>query len=235
MIRAPSAWLVLIGLLAQASAWAQDTGSVPGHTPGLEAAMAQARQRLTEALDAAGRAAQSGTRLRSLPEVDTLPGPRTGIDPAHIAERYAVKAEPAAAQPALYVLVSFSVPEASLKRIAQDAARAGAVMILRGLKAGSAPLSLGATMEALRPLADSGASVQVHPQLFERFGIDAVPAFVLTTGEAERCDEEARACAPHFAAAGDVPLRYALEHLARHSATAAGLAQPFLARLPEVQ
>ena len=223
--------LAALALLAGApGAHAQDA-AVVNDKGTLDAALQDARARLKEALDAGEDAVRSGRPLRSLPDVDALPGPRSGVDPARIAQRYQAQPERKSPQPALYVLVSLSVPEGSLERIARDSAQAGAVMILRGFKGDPRAQGLAATVQALRPLADTGAAVQVHPQLFTRFGVAAVPAYVLTTDGAERCEDDARACTPFYAVAGDVPLRYALEDLARQGAGADALARPILAKL----
>jgi conjugal transfer pilus assembly protein TrbC len=225
------AGLAALLLAAALPAHAADPAAILNDRGALDAAAQDARARLQEALQAGDEALRSGKPLRSLPKVEVLPGPKTGIDPARIAQRYLAQPAAKAAQPALYVLVSLSVPEASLKRIAREAATAGAVLILRGLKGDPRAHGLLATVQALRPLADTGAAVQVHPQLFSRFAIEAVPAYVLTTDAAEHCQDDARACTPYYAVAGDVPLRYALEHLAQQGAGARELARPFLAKL----
>ncbi|MBL8484166.1 MAG: type-F conjugative transfer system pilin assembly protein TrbC [Rhodocyclaceae bacterium] len=188
------------------------------------------RARNRDALDAA---AASGRAVRALPEVHDLPAPAGGVDPAEITRRYTAVAPARAHSPALYVLVSLSVPMASLQNLARDTARAGAVMLLRGTSKDAPPLNLRATVAALAPLSSTGATVQIHPTMFARFGIAAVPAFVLTTTAAEQCESDAGTCAPFFAVAGDVPLRYALQQLAESSPGAATLAQQFLARLPQ--
>lgn len=223
--------LAILMLAALLPAQAADPAAILDDKGALDAAAQEARARMQEALQAGDEALRSGRPLRSLPKVELLPGPKTGVDPARIAQRYHAQPERKAAQPALYVLVSLSVPEASLKRIARDSAAAGALMILRGLKGDPRAHGLLATVQALRPLAETGVAVQVHPQLFSRFAIEAVPAYVLTTDAAERCQDDAHACTPYFAVAGDVPLRYALEHLAQQGAGARALAQPFLAKL----
>ncbi|MBL8470875.1 MAG: type-F conjugative transfer system pilin assembly protein TrbC [Rhodocyclaceae bacterium] len=183
-------------------------------------------------LDAAAATAAGGRPVRALPEVSDLPLPAGPADPAEVAKRYVAVAPAIANAPALYVLISLSVPTASLQSIAADAARAGAVMVLRGTRKDAAPLSLRATLAALEPLSSTGATVQIHPQMFQRFGIDAVPAFVLTTTASEQCEASGGTCAPFYSVAGDVPLRHALEHVAQASPQAEALARPFLARLP---
>jgi conjugal transfer pilus assembly protein TrbC len=164
------------------------------------------------------------TAGRAMPAVPVAPG--RAPDPAAIAERYrAIAPTPAHAGPELLVFVSFSMPQASLLRLAEQASRANAVLLFRGL----AGASLRQMAERLQPLAKRGAAMQIDPEAFTRFGIEVVPTFVLAErvpgcGEA-RCEALARSVA------GDVSLDYALQQLARTGGPLAHAADARLQRL----
>ncbi len=80
--------------------------------------------------------------------------------------------------PHLYVFISSSLPMVSLLALAKDAASLDAPLILRGL-VGS---SLQETLLNLKDLVAEGAGVEVDPLPFEAYGVEAVPAVVLTCG-----------------------------------------------------
>ena len=165
--------------------------------------------------------------VQSAPRVEI---PTTGADPLAIAERYR-KTRDALRDgntgPDLLVFVSFSMPEASLKRLATDAARANAVLVFRGPKDGS----LKQTLQAFEPLAKLGASAILHPEAFTWNRIDSVPVFVLGTAAGGGCDDAADSCRETIRIAGDASLEYILERMARASHPLAEEAERRLTRL----
>lgn len=72
----------------------------------------------------------------------------------------------------LLVFVSFSMPEASLKSLAQDATKYNALLVMRGLYKDS-------FVKTANKLKDLGISVDINPELFETHQITAVPTFVV--------------------------------------------------------
>ena len=80
--------------------------------------------------------------------------------------------------PHLYVFISASLTTSELVALARDSASLQAPMLLRGL-VGS---SLQETLLTLKDVVAQGAALEVDPLLFETYGIDAVPAVVLTCG-----------------------------------------------------
>jgi type-F conjugative transfer system pilin assembly protein TrbC len=103
-------------------------------------------------------------------------------------------------QEKILVFVSFSMPEASLKRLAQDAEHANAVLIVRGLIENSFKV----TAERLK---DYPQGVEVNPELFEQYDIHHVPTFVRVKGEQEQTRlEQARL-------SGNVTLAFAAQKL----------------------
>ena len=165
--------------------------------------------------------------VQSAPRVEI---PTTGADPLAIAERYR-KTRDALRDgdtgPDLLVFVSFSMPEASLKRLATDAAKTNAVLVFRGPKDGS----LKQTLQAFEPLAKLGASAILHPEAFTWNRIDSVPVFVLGTAAGGGCDDAADSCRETIRIAGDASLEYILERMARASHPLAEEAERRLTRL----
>jgi conjugal transfer pilus assembly protein TrbC len=80
--------------------------------------------------------------------------------------------------PHLYVFISSSLSSGELVALARDSASLDAPMLLRGL-VGS---SLQETLLALKDVVAQGAGLEVDPLLFESYGVEAVPAVVLTCG-----------------------------------------------------
>lgn len=131
--------------------------------------------------------------------------------------------------PTLLIFVSFAIPEVTLKRLVDQAAAAGATLVLRGMVDGS----LRATAARVQQLLGKRQiAMQMDPRLFDRYAIDATPSFVLVRGQSEATSSDpdgqapctAGRCAPtnsFVAVAGDVSLDFALKHLA-HSAPAFG-------------
>ena len=80
------------------------------------------------------------------------------------------------ARPPLLAFVSFSMPEASLRAVLEQTARAGGVTVLRGLVNGS----FRDTAQAVAAIArEHGPGFSIDPRPFAEYGIVAVPAFVV--------------------------------------------------------
>lgn len=79
--------------------------------------------------------------------------------------------------PQAFVLVSFSMPEASLERLARDTKDAGVPLVFRGVPEtkgpsdSKLPLLNPQSLSAFQPLIESGADVQLNPELFSEFNI----------------------------------------------------------------
>ena len=172
-----------------------------------------------------GRPVQSAPRVPNPVEI-----PRTGTDPLAIAERYRKTLgaqRDSDTRPDLLVFVSFSMPDASLKRLATDAAKANAVLVFRGPKEGS----LKKTLQAFEPLAKLGASAIIHPEAFTWNRVDAVPVFILGTAAGGGCDDAAGSCQETLRIAGDASLEYILERMVRATHPLAEEAERCLTRL----
>ena len=157
-----------------------------------------------------------------------------GFDPAALAERYRTmkdgmsKSTRESAE--LVVFVSLSMPPAVLNRIGERAKKAGAIVVFRGLKYGLRKGAWADSMNALKPIADTGADVQINPELFDRFNVQAVPTLVVSAAPQEGC--QGNACAASSASVvGDVSMDYALEKLSQRKDAIGKIARERGARL----
>ena len=151
---------------------------------------------------------------RGMPSLDGA----EGFDPAALAEKYRTMKEgmskSAKDSAELVVFVSLSMPPAALNRIGEQAKKAGAIVVFRGLKYGLRKGAWADSMNALKPIADTGADVQINPELFDRFNVQAVPTLVVSAAPQEGC--QGNACAASSASVvGDVSMDYALEKLSQ--------------------
>ncbi len=142
-----------------------------------------------------------------------------GIDIADLARQHArllAQEEEAHAGPSLAVLVSFSMPPASLARLAREAAAADAVLVLNGLSNGS----MQQTAELIKQADPKQAAVwQLDPRVFKLHDARAVPLFAVAVNGGSA------------AVRGDVPLEYALRHLAQEQGPAGAHARELLGKL----
>jgi conjugal transfer pilus assembly protein TrbC len=173
------------------------------------------------------------------PNLDALPRPLTArpIDLEAIARGYVSQTQAMDAKagflqgPGLIVFVSLSMPRPTLDRLLDQAARAGATVVLRGFVRGS----LRATVAEVQALiGQRQISLQVDPPAFDRFAVTRVPSFVLVRDGARPVSCASGTCAPPEAflkTDGDVSLDYALEHMQRVAPAFHADAALFLARL----
>ena len=137
-------------------------------------------------------------------------------------------------QPALRIFVTLDMPAASLRGLADQAARSGATLVLRGLKDNS----MRATLAGVQSLiGERTVAWQIDPLAFTRYAVERAPTFILLTGSAggtstqAACTLDCRAPSAFVAVAGDVSLDYALEAMVRQVPSAKPQALPYLARL----
>lgn len=173
------------------------------------------------------------------PKLDALPQPLTArpIDLEAIARGYGAPTEAMGAAPGLrqgpglIVFVSLSVPRPTLERLLDQAARAGATVVLRGFVQGSLRATVAEVQALIGP---RQLAVQIDPPAFDRFVVTRVPSFVLLRDGARPVSCATGTCAPPEAflkADGDVSLDYALEHMQRAAPAFRADAALFLARL----
>ncbi|MCX7214650.1 MAG: type-F conjugative transfer system pilin assembly protein TrbC [Burkholderiales bacterium] len=201
----------------------------------LNKAMKATQRRAATVMDELGKTGNGALPLavagqRGMPKLNGS----EGFDPAALAEKYRTMKDAAskAAKDSneLMVFVSLSMPAASLKRIGEQAKKAGAVVVFRGLKYGLRKGAWADSMNALKPIADTGADVQINPELFERFHVQVVPTLVVASSAPEGC--QGNQCeAGSVAVVGDVSMDYALETLSPRKDAIGRIAQERNARI----
>lgn len=118
------------------------------------------------------------------------------------------------ARPVLIAFVSTSMPSGALERIGHELVKYGGVMVLRGIRGElGVKNALNETMRHLQPAAKTGATIQIDPNLFKRYQVDRVPAYLIAakTGDCgvDSCNDS------HQIIYGDVSVTYALEEMVR--------------------
>ena len=148
------------------------------------------------------------------------------------AERHAdALAAPRPASADVLIFTSLSVPAASWRQWAHDAASFGAPLVLRGVGPGG--LRETAKRIGVR-LGGHEAGVAIDPRLFRLFGIERVPAVVVVPGGVPPC--ESRGCSedpapPHDVVSGNIGLAAALEAVAAEGDAGREVAKARLERL----
>ena len=185
----------------------------------------------------------------------TVPG-RSGETSPLPAERHAGELSgPRSGSAEVPVFTSLSVPAASWRQWAHEAARTGAPLVLRGVGEGGLPgtaKEIGARIGsgagarigsgagarigsgAGARLGGAEAGVAIDPRLFRLFGITRVPAVVVVPGGVPPC--RSRGCAgdpapPHDLVTGNIGLKAALEAVAEEGSVARKAARSHLQRL----
>ena len=160
-----------------------------------------------------------------------------GIDIEALVRQYAgatLSTTAQSPQAALRIFVTLDMPAASLRGLADQAARSGATLVLRGLKDNSMRATL-ARVQSL--IGERHVAWQIDPLAFTRYAIERAPTFLLlTTGTGTRaaesaCTSDCRPDSAFVAIAGDVSLDYALEAMVRQVPSARPQALPYLTRL----
>jgi conjugal transfer pilus assembly protein TrbC len=133
----------------------------------------------------------------------------------------------------LRIFITLDMPQASLQLLTDQAARAGAVLVLRGLKSQSMRQTVAVVQELI---GKRRVAWVIDPEAFTRFAVRQAPTFVLTLNDAANdvqgnCRAGCATPASFVSVAGDVSLDYALETIQRRQPQAAPRAEPILKRL----
>ncbi len=178
----------------------------------------------------------------------TVPGSGSGAGPGSAggtpaplpAERHAgalAGGRPPTAE--ILVFTSLSVPAASWRQWAREAASVGVPLVLRGVGEGG----LRETVKQIGArLGGAEAGVAIDPRLFRLFGVSRVPAVVVVPGGVPPC--RSRGCAdpgsgsgagdpapPHDLVTGNIGLGAALQAVAEEGDAGRSVAQDLLERL----
>ena len=196
----------------------------------VEAARKKYRMPSEAELDRAG-ASQSPVN------VDAIPQPKGRVDVEGLARTYEANrgmfegTDMASDQPALLVFMTLAMPEATLRLLIDQAARAHAVLVLRGLQKASIRQT---AVRVQQLIGQTVVEFQIDPQAFDRFGVQAAPTFVLVKPGVRVSDCAAGACvAPDAFASisGDVSIDYALQVIAQRSPRFKSEAELFLKQI----
>jgi len=185
-----------------------------------------ARNRTKEAFSQTPAPSTTG-KPSAEPMLQDIPAKPAGIDMQSIVNQYQNIQLPSALprQTRLLVFVSLSMPEASLKRLADDAERANAVLVLRGLVNDSMQQTLRAVKTIL---GDKGkAAWEIDPPAFIRYGVAAAPTYVLARHANDNPSD-------FVAVEGDVTLSYALDFISGQRPAYSAQADEFRGRLGKV-
>lgn len=194
-------------------------------------ANAKVRQPTEQEVNALGK--------QAAPRIDALPQPAANrpLDLGALANGYDAATESSASAsalkngPALLAFVSFSMPDAALRRIVEQAARSRARVVLRGFANGS----MRETVQKVQTLIGKReVEFQIDPQSFDRFAVVMAPTYVLIKEGAKEMPCRAGACLSDdafVAVSGDVSLDYALEHIEHNAPRFARDARHYLKRL----
>lgn len=134
----------------------------------------------------------------------------------------------------LRIFITLEMPRTSLRLLTDQAARSGAVLVLRGLKSQSMRQTIAVVGELI---GDRKVAWVIDPEAFTRFGVRQAPTFVLALNDATGADAQGNCssgCATpagFVSVSGDVSLDYALEAILRRRPEAALLAEPILKRM----
>lgn len=136
------------------------------------------------------------------------------------------------AAPRFVGFASTSMPPAALREMMRDVTKAGGVVVFRGFPGGSARALTTALARVLAP-GEEQTNAGIDPRLFRAFGIEAVPAYMMTMSDFDLCDgfDCVGSVPPHDRISGNVSADYALETFAQGGGPGARLAALHLARL----
>jgi conjugal transfer pilus assembly protein TrbC len=179
--------------------------------------------------------------------IEALPPPatQTPLDLGAVAKGFAGGVttqglpRPGQEAPALRIFISLSMPATTLVRLADQAERSSGVLVLRGL----VDTSLTRTVARLHEVfGERLPALQIDPQSFERYAVQQVPTFVLSSGthaclDPARCGPKAEhgvgspVPVPFVKLTGDVSLDYALAQIERQSPAFSAHARALLTKV----
>lgn len=230
-----------VGAAAQTSAPDIDLEAIraraQAQTGEADALAARARERAT-AVTQEAKASASGAQAngRAYSE-QARASARSGVDDAFdfdkmVADVGTMAESQMGEAPRFIAFASTSMPPAALRAMIDDTTRAGGAVVFRGLPQGSAK-ALTAALSRIARDGEQMENVGIDPRLFRAFGIEAVPAYVVTTSDFDLCDgfDCRTQVPPHDRMLGNVTAAHALETFAQGGGPGAQIAAQHLARL----
>ncbi|MEO0688693.1 MAG: type-F conjugative transfer system pilin assembly protein TrbC [Pseudomonadota bacterium] len=134
--------------------------------------------------------------------------------------------------PKFIAFASLGMPEASLKALVRDVAKAGGVTVLRGFPQGDSKV-FKRRLAAIWSNGDEPGALGIDPRLFRAFQIEAAPSFVMVASDFAPCGgfDCTDTLPPHDRVAGNITVEEVLETFARGGGPGARLARLHLRRL----
>jgi conjugal transfer pilus assembly protein TrbC len=175
-------------------------------------------------------------RRQPIPEPPRIEAQRPGLDIDALARGHAPLLAPnrlpSTHTGSLRIFVTLDMPRVSLERLTDQAARTGAVLVLRGLKAHS----MRQTLDAVQSLiGERHVHWTIDPEAFTRYGVQHAPTFVLTLAPPPdsqgSCTTQCPISTSYTKVAGDVSTDYALESMMRRHPQVTAQATSLLQRL----
>lgn len=153
------------------------------------------------------------SQQRGLPNIPMNKAPEgASLDPEQIMRQYQSLGKSQKPNEDLIIFVSSSMPMTALEKLGRQAKKVGAVLVIRGLVGELDKNGWNETMEFMRPVAKTGVSIQIHPELFKQYNVKVVPTFLLATnGVVQGCNDD-MCDANAIRAEGDASLGYVLEY-----------------------
>lgn len=223
------------GLAAQSGETELDLAAIRARAAEAEAdaiaLSATARARAEQLHESAKESAKAGEANGKLHAASVQPPARPPVDQAFdfdrlVADTASFDEARMGAAPRFIAFASVSMPAPALKQMIGDVSQAGGVVVFRGFPQGSAQ---ALTTALLKVTGSEGLpeNVGIDPRLFRAFGIDTVPAYVVTASDFELCDgfDCVSSVPPHDRMTGNVSAEYALSTFAAGAGPGAALAQ----------
>lgn len=109
------------------------------------------------------------------------------------------------------VLVSFSMPETTIKRLVAQMREVNGSLVFRGFKDDN----LKSMMAKINELKLEQGSIIIDPTMFTRFNVQQVPTFIIPGAPITTCSEEKCETPKHIKVTGDVTVNYVLDLVER--------------------
>jgi conjugal transfer pilus assembly protein TrbC len=156
-------------------------------------------------------ATQASANLEKLDGTVLPAGPKGPVDFDDVIKGATASLKAERGAPMLMVFASLSMPQQSLKRLIEDTARAGGVVLFRGFPNND----IKSFATALGRVIDDKTlfgNIAIDPRLFRSFNVQVVPAYVVSSSDFDACDGlDCITTPPPFdRMVGNVTLDYAL-------------------------
>lgn len=221
-----TAWALLSQQL-----WADGGMIFPSNTD-IQKAQQQSRSVLNSIPDANTVQQQFG--VVGIPHVEQVPAPisTAKTDIAELARQFQGTGTATLSSTPKYdllIMASLSMPREALKRLAEQAQRAHATFIFRGLSGNSMTQM---SRDVRNAMGGVPASIVINPPAFKQFSVTRVPAIVIATHQAGNVLESGCSKAQTYVkVSGDVSLDYALDYIERKNPQWKNVAHEFRSRI----